>query len=261
MTGPRHRPTLQLADITREAYIYFGAGATVAWQMAEPGVGRGVARHSATLDRPLERLRATMGYVYAVTLGDDADRAAIARHVNRAHAPVRGPGYNAFDRGLQLWVAATLYRGAVDVHELFNGPLPDAARETLYRQAWAYGRTLQVPDEAWPADVAAFDAWWEAQARRLAVDEEVRGYMQAVLGGGRAPWWVRPALPLQRLATAGLLPPRLRELYGLPWDAGRERRWQAFRRWAPRLYRLAPRWLRHLPARYYLNQLRRHYRD
>src|SRR5690606_3974453 len=130
-----------------------------------------------------------------------------------------------------------------------------------YRQAWAYGRTLQVPDTAWPADVAAFDAWWEAQARRLAVDEEVRGYMQAVLGGGKAPWWVRPALPLQRLATAGLLPPRLRELYGLPWDAGRERRWQAFRRWAPRLYRLAPRWLRHLPARYYRNQLRRHYRD
>ena len=65
-----------LAGINREAYIYFGAGATVAWQMARPGVGRGVARHSATLERPLERLRATMAYVYAVTLGSDAQRGA-----------------------------------------------------------------------------------------------------------------------------------------------------------------------------------------
>ncbi|AOH37229.1 oxygenase MpaB family protein [Luteimonas sp. JM171] len=78
---PPNRVTL--AHINREAYIYFGAGATVAWQMAMPGVGRGVANHSTTLERPLERLRATMAYVYAVSLGSDAQRAAIARHVNR----------------------------------------------------------------------------------------------------------------------------------------------------------------------------------
>lgn len=124
-----------LADINREAYIYFGAGATVAWQMAMPGVGRGVAEHSRTLQRPLDRLRATMGYVYAVTLGTDADRARIAEHVNRAHWPVRGDGYSAFDRDLQLWVAATLYRGALDVHALFAGPVAEDDRESLYRQA------------------------------------------------------------------------------------------------------------------------------
>src|SRR5690606_29986237 len=127
-----------LARINREAYIYFGAGATVAWQMAKPGVGRGVATHSRTLERPLERLRATMGYVYAVTLGSDEQRAAIARHVNRAHRPVKGPGYSAFDRELQLWVAATLYRGALDVYRLFEGPVPEQAREALYREAWAF---------------------------------------------------------------------------------------------------------------------------
>lgn len=256
--GSVHPAGLQLADITREAYIYFGAGATVAWQMAEPGVGRGVAAHSRTLERPLDRLRATMGYIYAVTLGDDADRASIARHVNRAHAPVRGPGYDAFDPGLQLWVAATLYRGALDVHELFVGPVPAASRDALYRQAWAYGRTLQVDDAQWPADAAAFEQWWEHKQAGLAVDDQVRAYMQAVLAGGRAPWLTRAALPLQRLVTAGLLPPALRTLFDLPWDERRERQWQAFRRWAPRLYWRLPRWLRHLPARHYLRQVRRH---
>lgn len=100
--------TPSLAAIDREAYIYFGAGSAVAWQLANPGVGRGVARHSRTLEEPLDRLRATMIYIYAVALGTDEDRRAIKRMVDRAHAPVRGPGYSAFDPDLQLWVAATL---------------------------------------------------------------------------------------------------------------------------------------------------------
>lgn len=255
---PRRNPPaeLYLADIAREAYIYFGAGAAVAWQMANPGVGRGVAGHSRTLERPLHRLRATMAYVYAVALGDDADRAAIARHVNRAHAPVRGPGYSAFDRDLQLWVAATLYRGALDVHRLFVGPVPAHSREALYCEAWAYGRTLQVADAQWPPTADAFERWWDAQRATLAVDPAVRAYLQAVLQGRHAPWLLRPLMPLQRLATAGLLPPDLRALYGLRWTAHDERRWQAFRRWAPRLYRWLPAWLRHLPARHYLRALR-----
>jgi len=254
-TDPPSPPRVTLASINREAYIYFGAGATVAWQMAMPGVGRGVANHCAALERPLARLRATMAYAYAVSLGTDAQRAATARHVNRAHVPVKGPGYSAFDRDLQLWVAATLYRGALDVYHLFEGPVPPADRESLYRQAWRFGSTLQVEDSQWPPDVAAFDRWWEEQVPQLSVDKQVRGYMHAVLDGGHAPWYLRPAMPLQRFVTRGLLPPQLREMFGLEWTARDERRWQQFRRWAPRLYWTAPRVLRHLPAKYYLGQI------
>lgn len=154
---------VSLATINREAYIYLGAGAAVAWQMALPGVGHGVTRHSQTLQRPLSRLRATMAYLYAVSLGSDADRARIAEHVNRAHRDVQGPGYNAFDRDLQLWVAATLYQGAVQMYVLFVGPVPEHSREALYQQSKAYGHTLQVRNGQWPDDADAFDAWWQAQ--------------------------------------------------------------------------------------------------
>lgn len=252
---PPPSPRVTLASINREAYIYFGAGATVAWQMANPGVGRGVATHSSTLERPLERLRATMAYVYAVTLGTEGQRKAIARHVNRAHAPVKGPGYNAFDPGLQLWVAATLYRGALDVYRLFVGPVPEADRERLYREARRFGSTLQVDDGQWPADVDAFDRWWDAQVERLSVDDQVRAYMHAVLDGRHAPWYLRPAMPLQRFATRGLLPPRLRSLFAMDWSARDARRWERFTRWAPRLYWKIPRVLRHWPAKYYLRQI------
>lgn len=257
MAGTRH-PTL--ADINREAYIYFGAGAAVAWQLAEPGVGRGVARHSATLERPLERLRATMTYLHAVVLGDDGDRRAVRRLVDRAHASVSGPGYNAFDRDLQLWVAATLYRGAMDLYELFVGPLPRADAERLYREAWIFGRTLQVRDEQWPPDLAAFERWWAERLAGLSVDAEVRDYMHAVLRGGRSPWYLRSLLPLQRLATRGLLPPELRAAYGLPWSGRDERNWRRFRRIAPWLYWRLPAWLRHLPARWVLGDFRKRLR-
>src|SRR5690606_41096263 len=141
------------------------------------------AKHSSTLERPLERLRATMSYIYAVTLGSDGQRKAIARHVNRVHVPVKGPGYSALDPDLQLWVAATLYRGALDVHRLFVGPIPEADREALYREAWGFGRTLQVDDSQWPADVAAYDRWSDRQLERLAVDDQARRYLQAVSDG------------------------------------------------------------------------------
>lgn len=249
-------PIVRLADINIESYVYFGAGAAVAWQLADPRVGRGVARHSQTLTRPLSRLQATMNYIYAVSLGDDDDRATIARHVNQAHRPVRGDGYNAFDPDAQLWVAATLYRGAVDMYELFVGPLPDTSREPLYREARTFGRILQVRDEQWPADVDAFDAWWNQRQAELSVDEEVRGYFQAVLHGA-APWFLRPALPLQRFVTRALLPPQLRAMFGMDWSAADERCWERFRLWAPKLYWAMPALVRHLPARVALRRMRR----
>lgn len=247
----------RLGDITREAYIYFGAGSTVALQMAHPGVGQGVSSHSATLERPLQRLRNTMTYVYAVTLGTDDERHAVARMVNRAHRPVRGPGYSAFDPDLQLWVAATLYKGAVDLCQLFTGPLDDAVSERLYREAAVYGTTLQVDPAQWPRDRAAFEDYWQRSLASFRVDDPVRDYMQRVLHGGSAPWIARGLLPLQRFVTRGLLPPEIRAQFAMPWTPDDEQRWQRFRRLAPKLYWRLPGFLRHLPARLYLRDMRR----
>src|SRR5690606_11836675 len=97
--GPRMKapPPRRLGDISREAYIFLGAGAAVLLQMAQPGVGLGVAEHSATLQRPLDRLRTTMTYIYALTLGTAEERRLVGSLVNRAHGPVRSERYSAFD--------------------------------------------------------------------------------------------------------------------------------------------------------------------
>ncbi len=130
MTDRRHvsecpEGRLDLADFVGESMLLIGAGATVLLQLAVPGVGRGVAEHSTTLERPLDRLRTTMTFVYAVTLGSAEEKQTVVRLVNRAHVPVRSKRYNAFDPELQLWVAATLYRNGFDMYERFFGRLSD----------------------------------------------------------------------------------------------------------------------------------------
>lgn len=253
----REAPPARLGDVSLESFIYLGAGAAVLLQMAHPAVGAGVAAHSATLRRPLDRLRNTMAYIYALTLGSEEDRRAIVRLVNRAHGPVRAERYDAFDPELQLWVAATLYRGGVQLAELFHGRLPAAAADALYREAAVYGTALQMPASLWPADRAAFDAYWDRMVATLRVQPQVQHYVDALLGGGAVPWWLRGLMPLQRFCTRALLPPAVRTAFALAWTERDESRWQRFQRWAPRLYWALPRLLRHLPARIMLADLRR----
>ena len=235
-----------LADIAREAYIYAGAGAAVLRQMMHPGVGAGVAEHSATLTQPLSRLRSTMDYIYVVVLGNDAERARIAEKVNRAHVPVHSENYNAFDPQLQLWVAATLYKGSVELFELFNGPLDEESHTRIYQQAAIYGTTLQVEADMWPADRAAFSAYWEQSIASFTVAEPVRQYVQQLLNGGAAPWYVKILMPLQKFVTRALLEPQIREQFGLSWSARDEKRWQLMLRMVRWIYSITPVTIRHL---------------
>src|SRR5215212_10759046 len=105
--APVGGPTLTIEELLSEPGLMLGSGSAVMYQLALWEVGKGVAEHSDTLQRPLDRLRTTLSYVYVMGLGTDEEKAAIARMVNRAHRPVKGEGYTAYDPELQLWVAAT----------------------------------------------------------------------------------------------------------------------------------------------------------
>ncbi|MDH6282456.1 oxygenase MpaB family protein [Prescottella agglutinans] len=248
---------LDLADFVGESMLLIGAGATVLLQLAVPGVGRGVAEHSTTLERPLDRLRTTMTFVYAVTLGTTEEKQAVVRLVNRAHVPVRSERYNAFDPELQLWVAATLYRNGFDMYQRFFGPLSDADAERLFRQSAVYGTVLQISEDMWPATRTEFDAYWDRMIETATVDDQVRAYVRGLLSGGKAPLPVRMTMPLQRFLTIGLLPPRIRDQFALPWSPRDQRRFDRLMTVLPVVYRRVPRPLRQITATYYLRDMRR----
>ncbi|RNL65540.1 DUF2236 domain-containing protein [Nocardioides marmoriginsengisoli] len=242
------------------------ASANVVMQLGVPGVGHGVAESTVdsgnVLLHPWKRLRTTTSYITVALVGDDATRENYRKAVNRSHTAVRsGPDspvpYNAFDPALQLWVAACLYVGMRDQRELFLGPLDDTEAEAFYRYCARLGTTLQVREEDWPADREAFDRYWRNGLAAIHYDPVVREHLMKVVELRMLPWFLRIGTArVNRFFTTALLPAEFRTAMALPWSAGNEL-W--FRRVATLLRvvtRLTPRWLRVLPVRLQLAEVR-----
>lgn len=225
-----------------DSSLVLGGLAAILLQLAHPVVARGVAANSSFAQNPLRRLRHTLAYVYAVQLGSADQHAMAARRVDAAHTRVAG----ARDPGPQLWVAATLARTGVQVHELLHGPLPAELADEIHTASADLGMSLQLPADAWPADRAAFDRYWDATLPTLEVGDEARAVAAELLAARAAPWWLRLTLPAAREFTAVLLPPALRAAYGLPEHPRRQALVVGVLRV---LVRVAPRRLRELPAR------------
>lgn len=244
----------ELRDIAAEAVLIAGGGAAILLQIADERVGLGVAHHSDFASRPLDRLHATLTYVYVQVYGTDAERRHAARTVGAAHTPVRSdangrhPAYSASDPELQLWVAATLYRTAINLYERVHGALPPATAERVYQEYAVLGTALGMPQRLWPADRVAFDDYWRTAHSGLRVTPDARRVARDLLHPRVAPAWLRAAMPLARLVTAGLLDDTLRDAYGLPWSASRQRRFDSFIRVTRMLWRWLPPGIRHLPA-------------
>lgn len=250
-----------LADIGAEGVLLAGAGRAILMQIANPAVGHGVAEHSNFAERPLDRLRATMTYVYAVIYGSDEQLAAVRQAVNRAHAPVRrsaderSTGYNAFDAQSQLWVVATLYDTAVTVYEKVHGALDDETADRVYSEYARIGTALQLPAELWPADRKAFAGYWDESVRNLEPDAAALRVAHELLYPVGGPFLMRLSMPLVRLLTAGLLPEQLRAGFGLPWNARHRRSFDGTMRLLAAAYPRLPEKARHWPKNYYLGRL------
>jgi uncharacterized protein (DUF2236 family) len=251
-----------LRDIAGEIVLVAGGGRAILMQIAHPAVGRGVADHSDFASRPLDRLKATLTYVYAVVYGSPDEVALVRQRVNRAHAPVHsaheaaGHPYDAYDPELQLWVAATLYETAVTLYQRVFGRLDEESADRIYQDYASIGTALQVPQEIWPADRRAFSRYWESMLPRLGADEATQRVANDLLRASSSPWWLRLAMPLGRLMTIGLLSPELRSSFGLPWPRRAQRTFDRWMRFTAAVYPRLPRRVRHRLRDHYLARLR-----
>ena len=252
---------LQLVDVGAEAALLAGGGAAILLQLAHPAVGRGVARHSDFVDRPFDRLFGTLDFVYAIAFGDEQMVASVVRTVNRAHGPVHDRGaeapYNAFDPQLQLWVAATLYHSAMQVQEQMLVPLDSKSADAVYRDYAALGTRLQMPAELWPADREAFGHYWRNALEQLQATPESAAVVRTLFDARTLPLLARPAMPLIRLVTTGLLPDAVRTMFELEWNAARQSRYDRVIAFSRAVYPKLPRRLRYLPRDRALARVRR----
>jgi uncharacterized protein (DUF2236 family) len=246
----------------------FAAGtANVIMQLSRLPIGHAVAAstvESGRLDEhPIKRLRTTLSYLMIAWLGTETERIALRREINRAHARVRSlPGetvkYDAFDRRLQLWVAACIYKGVEDCHLWLHGPLERDAVEILYRHGKRFGTTLQVPERMWPPNRAAFEDYWNAELEQIEMDEVTRSYLQGLARLSFLPAPFRQTLRrLNEFLTVGFLSPPFREVLELPWSDDSQRVFDVVAQLTATTNRRLPRPLREFPLNLCLWDARR----
>lgn len=248
--------------------------ANVIMQLARPGVGYGVLESRVESGRvdlhPIKRARTTFTYLAVASRGSEQQKAAFRKAVNKAHAQVYSTDespvkYHAFDKDLQMWVAACLYKGGVDIHRIFVGELDGEAAEEHYMDGMSLGTTLQVPAEMWPKDRAAFDDYWQKSLDQVHIDDTVREYLYPI-AVARMRGLTLPG-PIQRwnenfslLITTGFLPQRFRDEMRLPWDARRQRRFDRLMTVLRTINNLMPRFIRQFPFNVLLKDLDRRIR-
>ncbi|NYG60159.1 uncharacterized protein (DUF2236 family) [Nocardioides daedukensis] len=246
----------------------YGGAANVVLQFTRPGVAWGViespVESGAVTKHPFKRGRTTLTYIAVALIGTDQDRADYRRYVDEVHRQVRSrPSspvkYNAFDRDLQLWVAACLHYGYVDTYTRTQGGLDDATRALIHSHSARFGTTLQVPADRWPTDPDAFDDYIET-CLDAEFDPEVRDYLVDLMKFRQMPAWFWPAGRFLEFMNTGYLPAPLRAQLGLTWSPRRERIFTQVNRTTGRIVSALPRAARQFPFNYYLWFMRRRIR-
>ena len=245
-----------LRRINAESGLLLGAGYAVLLQIAHPSVAQGVAEHSDFASRPLDRLRGTLYYVYGTALGTDEERERVRAIVRALHRKVRGPGYDALDPELLLWVGATLYRSGERMHDLVIGDFSPEERARFLRDSSVYATALGLPEEEWPASLETFEEYWERAHARLEVTDTARDLARDLFRPKNRLLW--PLTLTQRFLTGGLLPARLRRDFDIPWSPAKQRGFDRLIRVTRAVYPKLPRPIRTLPSKLYLRSMRRH---
>lgn len=252
-----------LSTVGPEAGLLLGAGRAILLQLAHPQIGLAIARHSDFASNPMSRLIHTLGYIYALSNGTEAQQRTIVNYVNLAHRPVHGTrdpqagtaAYSALDPRLQLWVAATLYDSARVIGDQVLPAWEEPQAEQLYRQYSRLGDALQMPTNLWPQTLSDFESYFAQTCSSLVVTDETKALADELFRGRNASWWIRAGLPLMRDITIAQLPDNVRELFGFELTEKILKRNNAVLKIVWTASRCLPKIIRHAPMRLMLRHV------
>ncbi|NJD29238.1 MAG: DUF2236 domain-containing protein [Chloroflexi bacterium] len=243
-------PASEAWQLNREAMLLLGAGPrALLLQIAHPLVAAGVAEHSNFREDPWARLAGTLRSYLRIVYGTSEEARSEIRRLAELHRGVRGEvrepaarrrhgaRYAARDPELGLWVHATLVDSTIVAYDTWIEPLSAARRRRFYDETVPVGRALGIPASLLPPDLDAFEAYVDRTLEPggpIEVGDVARDLASVILNPP-----LRPALaPLGPPATIlgplldaippraygwllwpaiGLLPPSIRDAYGLQW--------------------------------------------
>lgn len=206
--------------VNRESILLLGGRAALLMQLAHPLVAAGVNDHSDFRSDPVARLRRTLDVMLSITFGDRTTAAKMMRRVDGVHSKVTGTApdgraYSAHDPELAKWVFTTLVYTSVGVYEACVAKLtPDESRQH-YTESLVIARMFGIPDEMMPGSRKELMAWMHRMIESDAI--EVTPVARELASAILRPVRVVPLRVAERSAvvTRALLPPAIREGYGL----------------------------------------------
>jgi uncharacterized protein (DUF2236 family) len=258
-TGERFfSPEMMIWQVDREMVLLAAGGRALLMQLAHPKVAAGVAEHSHFKGDPLGRLYRTMSTMWSIGFDETALARAALERVRSVHRKVQGTipaaeplsagtPYDALDVELLLWVHATLIDSALVAYDTFVRPLPVEEKSRYYHDSKKLAYLFEIPETLVPRSLADFNRYLERMlvGGAIAVGPTAHALAEEILYP--SPWVLKPASPLFRLITAGLLPECLRDAYGLRWSEPKEKTFWLIARWIRRLLPLVPSSLRIVP--------------
>jgi uncharacterized protein (DUF2236 family) len=223
-----------------------------------PALGQGVEDHSVWFAETLARLQRSIPPIFDTVYG--ADPEGSGHQVRDFHRPIKGrlpdgSPYSALNPDTYYWAHACFVEHLVTATDTFIRRLSRAEKEQLFAESVTWFERYGVTSRGTPRTYAEFEAYFEhaLEQRLVAHRTAAYGVGYATKGWPRparvrpAVWWFvrRPLNSVSSFLTIGGMPPRGREILGLPWDTRRQRRYDRF---AALCRALDPLW-RRLPAR------------
>jgi uncharacterized protein (DUF2236 family) len=224
----------------------------------EPLTYTGTMLSTRSADRPFERLARTAKIQETIFLGTRAEADEELAKVHRLHTRINGTlpeaagkfpagtRYSAFDPELMLWTLAVIADSGREMYETMVRPLSEAEREDLWQDYLRFGELFGMPRDVAPASHREFEAWLEERLSSPDLQATEHGLEMAPLVAFRqpVPLAARGNLAAQNLIIKGTLPPRVREIFDIPWTRAHESTFQALTATHRRTRRFVPRPMR-----------------
>lgn len=210
------------------------------------GLGQGVKDHSVFFADTAARIKRSLPPIYRTVYGTDDDNAGPA--VRNFHTNIKGElpedfateanrgRYHALDPDTYFWAHATFFDQVLYFTDTFVRKLSRAEKEQMYLESKTWYRRYGVSDRILPDTYADFEKYWDHMMESVVIPHRTAQYgVGYVTKGFPKPKAVSPLAwklvapvfnPIAAFLTTGGMPPRARDMLGLPWSDRQERRYR-----------------------------------
>lgn len=248
-----------LPHMLQEGILFAGSGSALLLQAAMPDIRSDNQQHHNNLANELgDALQAILGYIACLVFGTRDEKRTLLDLLARRQPPLKGSEYYTRRPDVHLWIAATLYATATDFYQRIYGRVTLKTAEKAYGEYSLLCHVLGIPRGIWPENRETFWKYWDERIETLQVTDHANEFAKDLMYRTEFPRWVQTFKPLLRVVTIEMLPPRIRDQYGLQSTMGTRGLYRSTMGFSVAVYPSLPKSVRSYPVQYYLKELRNH---